>query len=204
MGASNDELVSRAVAGDEAALTGLLETHGLEVRIALERSYHRRLKGEVDLDDVMQVTYLEAFLRIRDFVPVGPQAFRSWLKRIAENNIRDAIRKTNGVGHPRRVGISASDVTSGCGGVDPVACTGSPSRSAGRDDASRLLEDALQQLPDDYERVIRLYDLKGLSGPEVARVMGRSHGAVKMLAARARDRLGELLGSGSKYFSRGA
>ena len=199
-----DELVLRAVAGDEAALTGLLEVHGLEVRGALERSYRRRLSGEVDLDDVMQVTYLEAFLRIRGFVPAGPEAFRAWLKRIAENNIRDAIRKTNGVGHARGLGMPSPDGSLDRGGVDSVACTSSPSQTARNDDASRLLEDALQQLPDDYERVLRLYDLNGLSGPEVARVMGRSHGAVKMLVARARDRLGELLGSASKYFPRNA
>jgi RNA polymerase sigma-70 factor (ECF subfamily) len=198
---SDEHLLPIAIAGDESALTTLLERHGVKVRIALEKSYRHRLKGELDLDDVMQVTYLEAFLRIRDFVPGNPNAFQAWLKRIAENNVRDAIRKTDRVGAGRFFGSSASRNGSVGGGFDPEASAGTPSRVAGRDEALRLLEAALAQLPDDYERVIRLYDLEGLSGPEVARVMGRSHGAIKMLVARARDRLGELLGSGSKYFS---
>jgi RNA polymerase sigma factor (sigma-70 family) len=86
--------------------------------------------------------------------------------------------------------------------VELVAGDDSPIRAAGQSETERLLELALRQLPDDYQRVLRLYDLEGLTGPEVARRMGRSHGAVKMLVARARDRLGELLGSGSKFFSR--
>ena len=40
----------------------------------------------------MQVTYLEAFLRVTDFVPTGPNSFRLWLTRIAENNLRHYSR----------------------------------------------------------------------------------------------------------------
>lgn len=198
---SDEQLVPRAVAGDEAALTALLECNGAEVRSGLERSYRARLNGQVDLDDVMQVTYLEAFLRIRDFVPAHPNAFRAWLGRIAENNLRDAIRKSDAAERRRPPG-SLSPCEESCRAfVDAIAKTSTPSRAAGRDEARQLLEAALQQLPEDYERVLRLYDLEGHSGPEVALLIGRSHGAVKMLVARARDRLSELLGSGSKYFS---
>lgn len=201
MGGSEEDLVRRAVAGEEAALTALLEIHGARVRAALERAYQRRLNGEVELDDVMQVTYLEAFLRIRDFVPAGANSFGAWLRRIAENNIRDAIRKADSGGPLRALGGAASrdDRVRAC--VEAVARTRTPSRVVGREEAHRILDAALQQLPDDYEQVIRLYDLEGHSGPEVARIIGRSHGAVKMLVARARDRLSDLLGSGSGFFS---
>ncbi len=204
MGTPDEQLVPRAVAGDEAALTALLECNGAQVRSALERSYHSRLKGQVELDDVMQVTYLEAYLGIRDFVPAGPQAFRAWLRRIAENNLRDAIRKSDAT-QRRRAGDESPPWEESCRAlVEQLAGSSTPSRVAGRDEAKRLLEAALRQLPADYERVLRLYDLEGHSGPEVARLIGRSHGAVKMLIARARERLRELLGSGSKFFSRSA
>jgi RNA polymerase sigma-70 factor (ECF subfamily) len=192
--------VSRAVAGDEAALAGLLETHGARVRAALGRSYHRRLRGQVELDDVMQVTYLEAFLRIGDFVPAGAGAFGAWLGRIAENNLRDAIRKSDRAERARSLSAPCAGGESRAE-VSLMAPTCTPSRDAGRGEARQLLEAALRLLPEDYERVLRLYDLEGRSGPEVALAIGRSHGAVKMLVARARDRLTELLGSGSKYLS---
>ncbi|MEX2081190.1 MAG: sigma-70 family RNA polymerase sigma factor [Dehalococcoidia bacterium] len=201
MGSLDEQLVPRAVAGDEAALSALLECNGAQVRSALHRSYHRRLSGQVDLDDVMQVTYLEAFLRVRDFVPAGPNSFRAWLGRIAENNLRDAIRKSDALDRHRSHGALSPCDQSGPASFDPSTGSHTPSRVAGRDEAEGLLEAALRQLPEDYERVLRLYDLAGYSGPQVARQIGRSHGAVKMLVARARDRLSELLGSGSKYFS---
>lgn len=204
MGVPDEQLVPRAVAGDEAALTALLECNGAQVRSALQRSYHRRLKGQVELDDVMQVTYLEAYLCIRDFVPAGPKAFHAWLARIAENNLRDAIRKSDATQRRRADGPPPPWEESCRALVEARAGSSTPSRVAAQDEAQRLLEAALRQLPADYERVLRLYDLEGHSGPEVARLIGRSHGAIKMLIARARERLRELLGSGSKFFSHSA
>ena len=201
MGVPDEQRVLGAVAGDEAAFTALLECNGAQVRSVLQRSYHGRLKGLVDLDDVMQVTYLEAYLGIRDFVPAGPNAFRAWLGRIAENNLRDAIRKSDATERRRACGPSPSWEESCRALVVSLASSSTPSRVAAKDEARRLLDAALRQLPGDYERVLRLYDLEGHSGPEVARLIGRSHGAVKMLVARARELLRELLGSGSKFFS---
>ena len=201
MGGADDQLVSRAVAGDEGALTALLHDHGAQVRCVLERSYRRWLAGQIDLDDVMQITYLEAFLRIGNFVPGAADGFRRWLQRIGENNVRDAIRRFDA--RARRPGGAPSPACGDycCTLLELVAGSGTPSRAAGRDEVRRLLESAMGQLPEDYERVLRLHDLEGRSGPEVARLIGRSHGAVKMLLARARDRLTELLGSGSNFLS---
>ncbi len=204
LGVPDEQLVSRAVAGDEVAFTALLEYNGAQVRSVLDRSYHGRLKGEVDLDDVMQVTYLEAYLGIRGFVPTGPNGFRVWLGRIAENNLRDAIRKSDATERRSSSIASPSWEDSWRALAEPLVSTTTPSRVAAQDEVGRLLDAALRQLPADYERVLRLYDLEGHSGPEVARLIGRSHGAVKMLIARARERLAELLGSGSKFFSNSA
>ena len=54
------------------------------------------------------------------------------------------------------------------------------------------LLDSVTRLSDDQRRVVELR-LAGLSGPEIAAVLGRSHGAIKMLQFRAIDRLRELL-----------
>ena len=70
---SEDELLANATQGDAAALGMLLESHGLSIRQELKIS--PKWLGVVDADDVMQVTYLEAFLRILDFQPTGPGAF---------------------------------------------------------------------------------------------------------------------------------
>ena len=67
-------------------------------------------------------------------------------------------------------------------------------------EAVAALERAIARLPEDYERVIRLYDLAGRGDEDVAGELGVSAGAVRMLRARALVRLRDLIGSESRYF----
>jgi RNA polymerase sigma factor (sigma-70 family) len=72
---------------------------------------------------------------------------------------------------------------------------------AARGEANSRIESALKKLPDDYATVIRLFDLEGLNGPQVADQIDRTRGAVHMLRARAIDRLKQILGRESMFFS---
>jgi RNA polymerase sigma factor (sigma-70 family) len=79
-----------------------------------------------------------------------------------------------------------------------------PSHLAADDESRRALADALAKLPAPYAEVVRLHDLEGRPATEIAALLKRSPGAVYMLRARAMDRLRELLGSASRFFSDGA
>ena len=197
-----DQLIDAAVGGDEDALSALLERHGPAIGRGL--SISSKWRGLVEPDDVMQVTYLEAFLRIRDFKPTSPDGFSHWLRRIADNNLRDAIRDLEADARRRtpRPTFEPGSSDSYVALLDQIAgTTTAPSRAAGRKEIQQIVEDALRKLPPDYERVLRLSELEGKSGLEVATIMERSHGAVRMLLARAKDRLHELLGSSGAFFS---
>lgn len=201
---AEEQLVCRAVAGDEDALTDLLRQIGPVVRDRIKHRIGAQWRSAVDEDDVMQVTYLEAFLLINQFQPRGPGSFVAWLSHVAENNLRDAVRGLQAQKRPdprRRVqprGNSDSFVAL----VEMLGSTDStPSRHAARDEAGQFLETALGTLPPDYERVVRLYDLEGQSATEVAEQLGRSTGAIYMLRARAHERLKESLGSESQFFT---
>ena len=102
MASSSDYLLANAVAGDAEALTALLKTHGPRVRRRL--SINPAWQASLDVDDVMQVTYTEAFLHIAQFAGRTPEAFVAWLTRIAENNLRDAVKELERQkrAHPRR------------------------------------------------------------------------------------------------------
>ena len=63
------------------------------------------------------------------------------------------------------------------------------------------IEAALAKLLPSYAKVVRRCGVEGRAVAEVAAELGRSSGAVYMLRARALDRLRELLGSESRYFS---
>jgi RNA polymerase sigma-70 factor (ECF subfamily) len=195
-------LAAKAAAGDVEALQQLLKLHGPRVRDELR--IDRRWRTVLERDDVMQVTYLEAFLGIRDFTPGPAGSFLNWLRRLAQNNLRDAVRELQRVKRAPReppAPLPASDdsyfaLLEICG-----ATTTTPSREAARDEAREIIEDALRALPPDYQQVIRLYGLNGRPAAEIAGVMHRSVGAVHLLRLRAYERLRAALGSGSRFFS---
>src|SRR5690349_19303684 len=86
------DLFRRALTGDNVALGEVLQKASHDVRGHLSAQMPRRWQAVLAIDDVMQVTYLEAFLRIRQFHGDNQAAFVVWLQRTADNNLRDAIR----------------------------------------------------------------------------------------------------------------
>ena len=205
MATTDDEFVARAIRGDREALSALLDSCGDQVAQRLGGEIGGQWRSVLDIDDVMQVTFIEAFLQIGQFTGSDTRSFSAWLGRIAENNLRDAIRELQCEKRPQpdKRAHSPPGHDSYITLIERVSgSTTTVSRKAGRREVNDLLDAALKKLPADYERVLRLYDLEGLSGPEVAEKMGRRRGAVHMLRARAMVRLGELLGSESKFFSR--
>ncbi len=199
------DLIGRATAGDEDALESLLTRHSPALRGRLQGQIAAHWRSMIEVDDLLQVTYLEAFLRIRSYQDRGEASFLAWLTRIADNNLRDAIRGLERAKRPdprRRVVSPGSDESY----VELVEVLGmtltTPSMHAARGEMIAELERMLSRLPADYERVIRMYDLEGRAIEEVAGELGRSSGAVYMLRARAHERLAGLLGSESRFFSR--
>lgn len=203
MGEPENDLVVRAADGDAEALTTLLQQHAPHIRREL-RLESQRL-SEFDLDDVMQVTFLEAFLHIRRFDPAGSGSFGGWLLRIARNNLRDLVKQLARAKRPspaRQVHTVGSD-DSYVALIDVLSATtnATPSRMAAGREVRGVLDQAITRLPDVYQEVVRLYDLEGRSAEEVGQAIGRSAGAVYMLRVRAHDRLRELLGAESDFFS---
>jgi RNA polymerase sigma-70 factor (ECF subfamily) len=202
--AVEEQLTHAVLAGDEDALSELLRRHGQELRQRLTGQIGRQYRSAVDEDDVLQVTYMEAFLRIYQFTNAGSGSFLAWLTRIAENNLRDAIRELDAGSRPPRarqlhaapMSESYDDLLSSLVGSDST-----PFKRAARGESKEIIEAALEELPLDYAKVIRLYDLELLEIEKVAAALNRSKGATHMLRARAHDRLRELLGEEGRFFS---
>jgi RNA polymerase sigma-70 factor, ECF subfamily len=202
-----DSLIHRAVAGDADALTALLREHGSEVARRLQIG--PMWQSMLEADDVMQVTYIEAFMQISRFDPSRGVAFRAWLERIAQNNLRDAIRGLSRQKQPQprdRVQVGGGPAGEGGDSYDGLlemlgTTSATPSRAAGRQETQALMHRAIKSLPSDYANVIRLYDLEGKPIGEVASMLKRSPGAVHMLRARAHDCLRQTLGTESMFFS---
>lgn len=193
---TDEQLANAARDGDADALTELLRRHGPTVEPALRIS--EQWRPVLDPADVMQITYLEAFLQIGHFDPQRGTPFRAWLQRIAENNLRDAIRGLERAKRPQpRDRIQPKTKDESMVGLLSEISSGGPTPSVviRREEALKMLSTAISSLPDNYAEVIQLYDLDGLPIDQVAARLGRSAGAVHMLRARAHDRLREALGS---------
>ena len=192
---SEESLLAAAIAGEVESLSALLGRHAPQLRAQLQ--IDSRWQSVLDVDDVLQVTFLEAFQRIGRFVPAGPGALLAWLSRIADNNLRDAIkglsrkkRPPPAVQTPARADESVVDFLALLG-----VTTSTPSRAFANEELLSSLEVALKALPEDYAQAVRAYDLEGRSIAETSELMGRRPGAVHMLRARAHGRLRELLGA---------
>lgn len=108
-------------------------------------------------------------------------AFRSWLFTIAHNVIVDMRRQ-------KSFGSLDEAVTL----VDRAAAH-SPEAQALASDDRRAIHALLVQLPDTQRHLLELR-LAGLTDVEIARVLGRSHGAVRTSQYRAIARLRTLAG----------
>ena len=204
MAEPDTELFDQAIEGDTTALRTLLTRYGSEARRAIQGKIGSKWRSVLEEDDVMQVTYLEAFLHIDQLIGRNPASFVAWLRRIAENVLRDAIRELERKKRPNPAKRIQTAVTeeSYVALVEYVGGTSTtPSRHARRNEASEIIKRAMQQLPADYRDVLQLHHLEGRSVSEVATKMGRSEGAVYMIRARALERLRSFLGAESKFFS---
>lgn len=183
-----------ARAGDVDALEALLKRHEAALRRFLRWRLPRKYGALLSEDDLMQETYAEAFLFIGRIEP--HRSFESWLRQVALNNLRDALRGINamrrgGTGRnvePKRGSESALVL------VDALADTATtPSQAAARGEVSGVVAHAIGRLPNAYGEVVRLYDLECVPVEQVARRLGCSVGAVYMRRARALAMLRNLL-----------
>jgi RNA polymerase sigma-70 factor, ECF subfamily len=156
---------------------------------ALYRRYVERVYGYCfyilgdhhDAEDATERAFLSALGAIDRFSDRGA-TFRAWLFRIAHNEVANALRRR------RRHRTTTLDTA-----ADPVA-PGDPWTAVEAADERRLVREAISRLPGDRRQVLVLRFVDGLSSREVASVLGRSEGAVRVLQHRALRDLAVILG----------
>ncbi len=185
-----------ANAGDRDALTALLNELAKPLRVHVAGNIDAKWQALLDVDDVLQITYLDAFSGINKASLDTPKDMLNWLYRLADNNIRDAIRGLSAAKRPNPSNrVTADDHDSAS--LDLLESLGvhsaTPSRVAAAKEAKTLLRNALADLAPDHREVITRFDLKHEDPKEIANSLNRSVGAIYMLRARALERLSEVL-----------
>ena len=162
----------------DAEFSDLYRAH---LRDVYSYAYYR-VGDHHDAEDLTEQTFLQAYRHFeRAQLESNGRPLRPWLIRIAHNlaaNLyRDRSRKPQ----------------------TPIEDTGALSAThttedlvEGRDELARILE-GVKELPDDRREALIMRFALGMDNREIARAMGRTDGATKVLLHRAIKQLEEII-----------
>ena len=192
------ELIDRALAGDRLSLDRLLCRHASRLKKHLSPRLPDVLKGVVDVDDILQQTFLQVFRDIHRFQPQGHGSFYAWMRGIAENRLYDCVReqkrKKRGGEFRRRVSVGNGSLSSAGDMIDLLTgAGGTPSQSVAHHEMMAAIRRSVSCLPKDQRDAIQHYCLEGRSLEETAQIMDRTPGAVRALIHRGKAKLQEQI-----------
>jgi RNA polymerase sigma-70 factor (ECF subfamily) len=188
----NEISLEKLIAGDRAEFARLVDTYSSSVyRLGLKMLSHPQ-----DAEDVLQNTFMNALLHLSSFE--GRSSIATWLYRIAANEALMLIRK-------RKPEVSLEQETpqqeaESLEDVKPSVFadwSGLPEDELLSSEGKKLLDAAIQNMPETLRIVFVLRDIEGLSIKETADALNLTETNVKTRLVRARMYLRERL---SKYY----
>jgi RNA polymerase sigma-70 factor, ECF subfamily len=175
---SDAEIVRRVRAGDRALFEILMRRHNQR----LYRAARAVLKDEGEVEDVMQQAYVNAFAHLHQFEERSQ--FSTWLTRIALN---EAFARRRKMRLSASTGETPSELEDHQDVMDTITSPQpDPERQAYARELHRVLEQAVDALPEAYRVVFMLRDIEGLSTSEAGEGLGLGEEAIKTRLHRAR------------------
>lgn len=185
---SDAGLVQLAKTGEAGAFRTLIQRYNRR----LYRVARSVLKDDSEAEDVVQEAHVRAFSGLARFR--GDAAFSTWLTRIAVNEAVGRLRR-------RRKLLQLATVETACGEgrshvilFPGLAAEADPESAAARMEVRRVLESAIDGLPNEFRIVFVLREIEGMSTEETAGHLGVRTETVKTRLYRARRRLRKVLG----------
>jgi RNA polymerase sigma-70 factor (ECF subfamily) len=181
----DSKLLILARQGDATAFDTLIRRHDR----FLYRFARSILLDDYEAEDVVQETFIKAFRRLVDFR--GEASLSTWLRRITLNEALARKRR-------RRSTVEFGALQHGANAqIEPSVIAGSaqdPELMAAQQQLRKLLERAIEKLPDSLRTVFVMRDVEELSTADTARLLGLGEPTVKTRLHRARRMLREVLG----------
>lgn len=183
------DLVVRAKHGDGEAFGLLYDRYGGDVYAFVAR----RLSDRAAAEDATQTIFMRALQSLascRD-----DAAFPGWLFAIARNIVTDTYRA--GRFHVEPLGMGSDQA------FDPEDPALTPEEIVVQRDDASLLRDARERCLAPSERELFDMLLTDMNDKQIADVLGRTHGAIRVahhrLLAKLRECLGKLIGPGGAH-----
>ncbi len=164
-----DEEIVRRVLGGETALFELIVRRYNQ---RLFRATRAILRDDQTAEDVMQETYIRAFVHLNQFA--GEAKFSTWLTKIAIYDALGRLRRAKPHEELSEETLNSSD---------------NPERAAYGRELQAAMESAVDALPTLYRTVFIMREVEEISVAEVGDCLGITHENVKTRLHRARAML---------------
>ncbi|MBB2676802.1 UNVERIFIED_ORG: RNA polymerase sigma-70 factor (ECF subfamily) [Rhizobium esperanzae] len=184
------DLLPLAKIGDEVAIRAIIQRHNQR----LFRTARAVIRNDAEAEDVVQASYIKAFASLSAFR--GEAELSTWLTRITLNEALGRVRAQKNT-----TGLEIDMQATSAGGQvvqfpSSLSAT-DPETELSRSQARQLLEQAVDELPDDFRAIFVLRDVEGMSTDEAASYLGirpetaktRLHRARKMMRQSIEKRL---------------
>lgn len=180
MEAMTDQTLATACrAGDDGAWSTLLERYGRRV---YGIAYHFTLRKE-DAEELSQEIFLKIFENLHRFD--GNYSFGAWIVSLARNLCIDQYRRRK----REKSFVHVSDEA-----VMPLLVGGDdPARNALQKERTKLLFEAISELPEELSEILILRDLDGLAYDEISAALELPDGTVKSRLFRARAETAKII-----------
>ncbi|MBY5812544.1 RNA polymerase sigma factor [Rhizobium leguminosarum] len=177
---SDADLVPLAKMGDEPAIRTIVQRHNQR----LFRTARAIIRNDAEAEDVVQAAYVKAFTNLATFR--GDAQLSTWLTRITLNEALGRVRARKNT-----TGLGEIDMQTMAPGGEVLQFPSSlsatdPETELSRSQARHLLENAVDELPDDFRAVFVLRDIEGMSTDEAASYLGIRPETAKTRLHRAR------------------
>jgi len=197
MATPDNLLLDRVRAKDTTALAEFLEARRPQLIAYIERNLGNALRRKVEAEDVFQEVSVHAIKALDAVELTGRDPFR-WLCEVAERRIVDAHRRFFGAQKrdaAREVALGSPGAVTGEAGLINmlVASMTTPSQAFSRDQKEFRMQQAIAELPEETQEALRLRYVENQSTKEVARHLGKTDVATRVMLSRAVKRLQELL-----------
>lgn len=176
--------VLRALDGDQRAFQELHQKY----ERALFHHVLRLVKKSEWVDDLVQEAFIKAFKALSSYSPA--YAFSTWLYKIATNHTIDFLRKRRLKTYSLDKPLQTKDGEMEMQVPDE---TYRPDRAIVEDQRRTLIQEAIDQLPPKYNRVIVMRHQQDKAYQEIADELALPLGTVKAHIFRARELLNKYL-----------
>ncbi|MEO7992638.1 MAG: RNA polymerase sigma factor [Chryseolinea sp.] len=168
---TDEEIVERVLKGEKSLFEKLMR----KFNARLYRIGMSILNDDMQVEDVMQTAYLNAYLHLADFQ--RKSSFGTWLTRIFINEGLLVVKRRQKQNHVQ------------IGHLENVQHLETPLQSLMNNELKSLLEKSISALPEKYRLVFVMREIEEISTNETMDILNLSESNVKVRLNRAKEML---------------